>query len=447
MPSLTTTITKARISSPLEAGPSLLDAKQLPPQLTAALDYVSSRLTRRRLHLSLIVVRKDVQIPQSPATSPQASPKRPDSPGHSITTSPAKSLFGGSAFTRTPSKSSLSSMSDSGSSTSGSSSSSSSLSRTNWPGLPSSPADRSASPTPSTPVQPATPTTPNPYGITLMHASTLTPKAEKILRHTIAKAEKKFSIGSGWLSPAPLTTSTTCPLTTNLIHRSLTQNEVIFSSEGLTLLSLDHVYTFKCHLHTYSRTLTPTDLTLAVDELRRLVLSQNGKRITKGYLMRAYEWLGVSLAALVDVNEGYKVAYGGKERFGGIDVQNEERRSPPPLKTNFAAGEVGGMRKMKLSLSVNFASVSEVGSSRESACESTCSENEAKTLVSVDVGESAKGIDKGVEELREDRGPHRRGPMTPNGFEDITPVTKGEWCFLMVGEGWKEAKTAPVETC
>ena len=145
MPSLTTTITKARISSPLEAGPSLLDAKQLPPQLTAALDYVSSRLTRRRLHLSLIVVRKDVQIPQSPATSPQASPKRPDSPGHSITTSPAKSLFGGSAFTRTPSKSSLSSMSDSGSSTSGSSSSSSSLSRTNWPGLPSSPADRSAS--------------------------------------------------------------------------------------------------------------------------------------------------------------------------------------------------------------------------------------------------------------------------------------------------------------
>lgn len=165
--------------------------------------------------------------------------------------------------------------------------------------------------------------------------------------------------------------------------------------------------------------------------------------------MRAYEWLGVSLAALVDVNEGYKVAYGGKERFGGIDVQNGERRSPPPLKTNFAAGEfqVGGMRNMKLRLSVNFASASEVGSSRDSACESTYSEDETKTLVSVDVGESAKGTDKGVEELREDRGPHRRGPMTPNGFEDITPVTKGEWCFLMVGEGWKEAKTAPVETC
>ncbi|XMA19987.1 hypothetical protein WAI453_012778 [Rhynchosporium graminicola] len=449
MPSLTTTFTKARISSPLEAGPSLLDVKQLPPQLTTALDYVSSRLTRKRLHLSLIVVRKEIQIPQSPATSPQASTKGAEYPGHSITTSPVKSFFGASAFTRTPSnKSSMSSTSDSGSSTSRSTSTaSSSLSRTNWPSLPNSPADRVTSPAPSISARPTTPNSPNPYGITLMHASTLTAKAEKILRHTIAKAEKKFSIGSGWLSPAPLTKSTSCPLTSHLIHRSLTQNEVIFSSEGLTLLSLDHVYTFKCHLHTYSRSLTPSDLTIAVDELRRLVLAQNGKRITKGYLMRAYEWLGVSLAALVDVNEGYKTAYGGQERFGGIDVQSEERRSPPLLKTNFVAGEIGGLRKMKLSLSMNFASASEVSSPSQSVCESTCSDDGAKTLVSVNVGESAKGTDKGVEELREDRGPFRRGPMTPNGFEDVTPITKGEWCFLMVGDGWKEAKTAPVETC
>jgi len=120
-----------------------------------------------------------------------------------------------------------------------------------------------------------------------------------------------------------------------LIRRSLSQNEVVFCSEGLTLLSLDHVYTFKCYLHTYSTTLSPADLTSAVDELRRLVLAQNGRCISKGYLMRAYNWLGVSLAALVDVNEGYKTAYGGRERAGGIEVQNEERQSPPPLKTSF----------------------------------------------------------------------------------------------------------------
>ncbi|KAE8446849.1 hypothetical protein EG329_011626 [Mollisiaceae sp. DMI_Dod_QoI] len=222
----------------------------------------------------------------------------------------------------------------------------------------------------------------------------------------------------------------------HLVHRSLTQNEVLFSSEGLTLLSLDHVYTFKYQLHTYSRTLSLSDLTSAVDELRRLVLAQQGRRITKGYLMRAYDWLGISLAALVDVNEGYKVAYGGKERFGGIEVQNEERRSPPPLMTNFDMTQIGQIR-----INVGFEdrtldSSSNSGSGSESEVEG------------FGVEDNAWWKDTRIEgNLKEDRGPHRRGPATPNGFEDLTPVTRGEWSFLMVGDGWMEAKRAAVETC
>ncbi|PBP26639.1 hypothetical protein BUE80_DR002401 [Diplocarpon rosae] len=422
MLSLATSVAKDRISSPLEAGPSLLDSKHLPRSLTEALDYVSIRLSRKRLHLSLIVVPRDIQLPQT-----QTSPQTAENP---ISTSPAKSLFKTSNFTRTPS---LCSISDTSSSSS--SSSSSSLSRTKWPSLPASPADRTAN-------LPATPALPNTYGIALMHASSLTVKAERILRHTIAKAEKKFDIGSDWLHPVPLTQ---CPLITHLIHRSLTQNSILFSSEGLTLLALDHVYTFKYQLHGYSRSLSPCSLTLAVDELRRLVLAQSGRRITKGYLMRAYDWLGVSLAALVDVNEGYKVAYGGKERFGGIEVQDEGRKSPPPLKINWDGAQYQAPRKLRLTIGSDLSS----SSARPISCAgSSCrSDGVAKALGSVDVGESAKGRDATLAVLTEDRGPHRRGPVTPNGFEDITPVTKGEWCFLMVGQGWKDAKTAPVETC
>ncbi|KAI6715886.1 hypothetical protein PZA11_007169 [Diplocarpon coronariae] len=422
MPSVATTIAKDRISSPLEAGPSLLESKHLPPKLAEALDYVSIRLSRKRLHLSLIVVPRDIQLPRA-QTSPQTA-------GNPVTISPAKSVFGSSSFERTPS---LSSISDTSSSSS--SPSSSSLSRTNWPGLPASPTDRTARP-------PATPATPNPYAITLMHASTLTAKAEKILRHTIAKAEKKYHIGTDWLHPAPLAQ---CPLTTHLIHRSLTQNSILFSSEGLTLLALDHVYTFKIQLHGYSRSLSPSSLTLAVDELRRLVLAQSGRRVTKGYLMRAYDWLGVSLAALVDVNEGYKVAYGGRERSGGIVIQDEARKNPPPLKTDFDGAQHRAPRELRPTIGSALSSPS--GRARSCAGSSCCGDGEAKALVSVDVGESAKGRDATLEVLREDRGPHRRGAVTPNGFEDITPVTKGEWCFLMVGEGWKDTKTAPVETC
>ncbi len=141
--------------------------------------------------------------------------------------------------------------------------------------------------------------------------------------------------------------------------------------------------------------------------------------------MRAYDWLGVSLAALVDVNEGYKTAYGGAERTGGLEVEREERCSPPPLKTSFATREA---RRNEL---VDSRESSPTGSSEFGFGQSA----------------SEKGIGFGPGSMREDRGPHRRGPMTPNGFEDITPVTKGEWGILMVGEGWNGARLAPVETC
>lgn len=147
--------------------------------------------------------------------------------------------------------------------------------------------------------------------------------------------------------------------------------------------------------------------------------------------MRAYDWLGVSLAALVDVNEGYKTAYGGQMRWGGIEVANDERKSPPPLKTDFAKFDISRMKFMGEGAGAKWGlrAVSPGGG--------------------VQVGESAQGVDISLPATRqaEDRGPYRRGPVTPNGFEDITPVTKGEWLCLMVGEGWKEPRMVPVVTC
>jgi hypothetical protein len=92
--------------------------------------------------------------------------------------------------------------------------------------------------------------------------------------------------------------------------------------------------------------------------------------------------MGISLAALSEVNERYKIAYGGIRQFGGIHIQDEEQRSPPPLKTTFNTWEF-------------------------------------------------KKLDT------------RRGspPATPNNWEELTPVTKGEWLCLMVGDGWDNQKT------
>jgi hypothetical protein len=147
--------------------------------------------------------------------------------------------------------------------------------------------------------------------------------------------------------------------------------------------------------------------------------------------MRAYDWLGVSLAALVDVNEGYKTAYGGTQRWGGIEVADEERRSPPPLKTDFRGVRLEGLSR------------SHSGNARPPS-PSWGLRAMSPVDKEVAVGESAQG----VETLsREDRGPHLRGATTPNAFEDITPVTKGEWLCLMVGDQWKQPKVAAVGTC
>lgn len=186
----------------------------------------------------------------------------------------------------------------------------------------------------------------------------------------------------------------------------------------------------------------------------------------KNDLIKTYSWLGVSLAALVDVNEGYKTAYGGAKREGGVDMGFSEQPAlsaqklhlPPKLelKTNFNMTELRHMRfNIGGSLKSTSSSASDVGESNSPISTKLSS---ATTLVGeqspvdkeVEVGESAKGRDDwGMRRLQaqEDKGPHRRGPMTPNGFEDITPVTKGEWCFLMVGEGWREGRKMAVETC
>ncbi|KAM0308465.1 hypothetical protein ACHAO8_009954 [Botrytis cinerea] len=423
-------ISKLNISSPLEAGTSLLQPMQLPSELLEALDYVSKRLVRKRLHLSLIVVKKDNQI-QSPAISKAAT-----APGsYSLAASPSALLYNSAPLTSHVRNISLSSrgpspvssrsssptstifsnsLSERSTSTTTSTLSTSTiyLSRTKYSGLPSSPKDtmahhiRASISPPSSPSSPPaewiSPDTPNRYGITLMHSTSLTPRAERILRSTIARAEKKFpSIGSDWLSSSSLSCPISDPSTRDLIRRSLTQNRLVFTAPGLSLYSLDYLYTFKCALHTYSRSLSAEDMGVAIDELRRVVLVRGGA-IGRSEVMRGYEWLGISLSALCDVEEGYKKVYGGSA--GEKAIFNDEVRKSLSVKTSFGVGE--------------------------------------EDLV--EVGESAKGRD-GESPIweresangdggREDRGPFLRGDRTPNRVEDVSPGTKGEWEYLMRGE-------------
>ncbi|CRK28325.1 hypothetical protein BN1708_015188 [Verticillium longisporum] len=251
---------KSHISSPLEAGPSILDVQHLPPNLTEALEYASHRLTRKGIHTTLIVLRRDYQLPLASADGPS-----PWSPTHARTASAPLRM---PSFATSPMVASFKKLVRTGSATAASRAD---TPRLRWPLTPATPA------TPLTASSAGTdaghgPMAANAFGLRLVLAHVLTDREERVLRQTIERAENKFRIGTEWLSPA--TDAASSGLAAPLIRRSLAQNEVLFASDGLTLVSLDRLYTFKAALASFARTGSPLRLEDAVDELRRLVLAR-----------------------------------------------------------------------------------------------------------------------------------------------------------------------------
>ncbi|KAI1393730.1 uncharacterized protein F4822DRAFT_22393 [Hypoxylon trugodes] len=522
-------LSKQRISSPLEAGRSIIDAYNLPSHLTGALEYTSKRLARKALHITLVVVRKDYQLPSvvPPCLTPTSPPPTPGITSPTRFTSPVAGLR--QLVRRGTGSSSSSAVSDA---VSGAPTptfppppSEPLISPRRWvlPPTPGSPMPR----TPMTPMTPNTPSSivtsssttslsqgPNEFGIKLIYTGLLSPKAEKTLRTTILKAERKFQIGTGWLPPA--TTASACGLNADLVRRSILQNEVLFSSEGLTLLGLDRLYTFKSALAAYARSInsgsnpsTPaspthkiTDSTRiedAVDSLRRLVLANGGRPVLRSDLHRSYDWLGVNVRALRDVENMYRRAYGGPDRSGAFEMTPEEREreakpvvlisSPPPPKT---PPKTQTTPVLKLNTKLATATTTRIFKPKAKAISSQAptttqpanpsdapkpqtgeiTELEIKIdPLSLSAGEESDtdhsnegdvtarpipnfplwngaSIDEMMLSPCDTRQSQRLGPTTPNGYDDISPITRGEWGFLFKNEGWQmQGRTAAVETC
>lgn len=371
-----------------------------------------------------------------------------------------------------------------------------------------------------------------------------------MMRATITKAERKFRIGVGGL-PA-VVTAAACGLSADVIRRSIRQNEVLFSSEGLTLLGLDRLYSFKAALSAYAKSIatpkphiqipgrspglsnhpvnptspTPTStkadssrLEDAVDCLRRLVLSNGDRPVSKADLHRSFDWMGVNPTALADVERMYRRAYGGSERRGPFQVppiprdqereydrETEAKRSgfvkigtpPPPktqtppvlkLDTNIAITPRLVRPKPKAIPQAPAADVpNSTGRILDGAQDGSSSRVKSDNVEELEIRIDGLGLaveksgDYGPEEdgdctphpLRDgpvrpsmfwpnghvlgtsinemlspcdSRQSQRLGPMTPNGYDDISPITRGEWGFLFKGDTWAQGRTAVVETC
>ncbi|KAI0446010.1 hypothetical protein F4803DRAFT_75953 [Xylaria telfairii] len=571
-------LSKQRISSPLEAGRSILDAHNLPPQLTGTLEYVSKRLARKTLHITLIVVKNEYQLPSiHSCATPISPPQTPESSASGFA-SPSRFTYpvvGLRQLVRRGTNSSLAS--NSSTSSSGSETASSRLMSPTFPIPPTEPIASPrrwilpltpGSPLPSTPMTPHTPSSiatittaassnatshpfqsPEPFGVRLVYTSPVSPKDERTIRATIAKAERKFQIGMGGL-PA-VTTASGCGLSADLVRRSIQQNEVLFSSEGMTLLGLDRLYSFKAALSAYAKSIitpnsriqtpvrspglsnhpistmppTPTStaadssrLEDAVDCLRRLVLSNGGRSVPKADLYRSFDWMGVNPTALSDVERMYRRAYGGLERRGPFEMppilRDKEREqdsetdakrmgfikigTPPPpksqttpvlkLNTNITTtprlirpkpkampqvpaldtgigqgGKPSGTQEVNHDtngegrgnveeLEIRIDSL-EIVAEKGNGCDAE--EDGDRTPHPLRDGPlrpsmfraNGNTLSGSIDELLspcDNRQSQRLGPMTPNGYDDISPVTRGEWGFLFKGDTWTQGTRAAV---
>ncbi|KAK1986997.1 hypothetical protein LZ30DRAFT_646769 [Colletotrichum cereale] len=473
---------KGRISSPLEAGTSILDVQNLPPHLNEALEYASKRLARKSIHVTLVVARREYQLPTLLPSSSASSSSALSSPAMSPpASSTSSSSFSASRFNfkklvRSNTGASISSTSSASSVGSAASTSTSTpetfvftpsfLMDTNgprlrWPlspGIPLSPPPMTPSTACSTITDASGPMSPNPFGIRLIHADLLTDKQERTLRQTIERAEKKFRIGTEWLPP--VVDGSACGVTSNLIRRSIVQNEVLFASEGLTLVSLDRLYTFKAALSSYSRTDAPLRLEDAVDELRRLVLSRAGRKVSKSDLLRSYDWLSLTDVALNDVDKMYRRAYGGPDRVGAIEgvgsaeqvertVRELEREVDDTLAAAMDTIRIAKPPSPKgpvLRVQTNF-DTKPMSPPREVKSDEV-SDDEEEDLTARPERQPPVSVWSPVsiaEVLHDDR--QQTGPMTPNAYDDISPITRGEWGFLMGPGGAGAGRTAPVMTC
>jgi len=317
-----------------------------------------------------------------------------------------------------------------------------------------------------------------------------------------------------WLPP--VVHPSTYGLTDGIIRRSLRQDETLFSSHGLTLYCLDRLYTFKSALSSYSRSKCPRRLEDAVDELRRLFLAGGGRKVSKADIVRSYDWLSVSDAALADVDGMYRRAYGGPDGIGAIEGMPMQADPLDEVSIELEKMETCSIDSIRIEIEeaiddiIFIQRADDVVSPLEAnwplPSQPLIILDRPTPIVSTPIGwkppipvlrlqttfidkhaEVPKDVPRDKhEEVEEEEGDltarperatlrplwptigpgasidellrspdtrtsrssdmSRLGPMTPNGYDDISPVTRGEWGFLF-SEPTFRVKTAAVETC
>ncbi|KAL4889185.1 hypothetical protein BDV59DRAFT_187073 [Aspergillus ambiguus] len=219
----------------------------------------------------------------------------------------------------------------------------------------------------------------------------------RTLFRAVAKGAAKFSLGQSW-TDALARSQYERTANEYLMHQSILQNEVVFSREGLTLLNVDRIYTFKRRLCILSHCASaPDDTYIAscVQLLHRTIQDFQGRPFSKAFFHRVYEQLDVRDNLLARVAAAYKKEFAGAE---GIVMP-----AVPP------AAAVVPPRRGVAEHSARRSPIRTVRARREP------------------VPPKFRAVVAGSK-------PSKRGPKTPLSASDVTPITRNEWNMLMASD-------------
>ena len=146
-------------------------------------------------------------------------------------------------------------------------------------------------------------------------------KSQLILAKIVRKACKKFTLQPSWFTAVAAVSNKFLPKVfeaykpdSYIVRRSIVQNDIIFSDEGLTLLSMDHIYTFKQLLCTLSKPNWVSNsrdvcLSSCVHLLRRINEVYTDPKMSKGYLARVYKEVDFMEDAFEEVTSAISTNY------------------------------------------------------------------------------------------------------------------------------------------
>lgn len=256
----------------------------------------------------------------------------------------------------------------------------------------------------------------------------------QLLQRTVAKAVRKFALGNSW-TEALSRSQHERHAHGYLVQQSIRQNEVLFSREGLTLLGMDRIYTFKRRLCVLSRQAGGMSqdevqpyITSCVHLLHRTIADFQGRPFGKDFFHRVYEQLDVDDQLLTRVARAYREEHGQEGIvLPRLAVQQPRRPQTTTTTTANTRREHGQERTV-------LASRTGIQRSLPRTQTTTATTTSTKTR----------------RPLTHRRGPPptssnspkqiKRGPKTPLSASDVTPITQGEWNFYMARENMRWAK-------